>query len=339
MFIYLILSILLFLMIFDNLQYTPSTTPMDKCAIVGLIRRDPPFESVIERNRLIKKYIEKYHSESYSAPIDLLIFHEGDITKEEQDHIVKSGGIECQFVDISDIIPDWSGQCCLKCGEYDDGPWNMGYCNMCRFYFCELAKICKDRGYEYFMRLDDDSMLNSSKYDVFRYLKDHEADYGYCDGDAPEYHQPTLATLPSFVKKYVSENPNDTNSLVNIDENDTRQYYNNFCVIRTDWWMQPKVQKFVEEVKESDGLYRYRWGDAPLQRFTLEIFDAKCLKVKGLNYHHGSHSRTIETFQIENHNESKSKIKPEHCGDFSNQKNKENFNFYIFTYPFKYKLN
>ena len=81
--------------------------------------------------------------------------------------------------------------------------------------------------------------------------------------------------------------------MVNIDENDTRQYYNNFCVIKrlVD---ATESAKFVEEV--SDGLYRIG-GDAP-PTFTLEIFDAKCLKVKGLEYHHGSHSRTIETFQM-----------------------------------------
>lgn len=48
--------------------------------------------------------------------------------------------------------------------------------------------------------------------------------------------------------------------------------YNNFEIVRLEWFLQPSVQDFTAAVCASGGIYDYRWGDAPLRYLTLALF-------------------------------------------------------------------
>jgi hypothetical protein len=49
-------------------------------------------------------------------------------------------------------------------------------------------------------------------------------------------------------------------------------FYNNMEIMDIRFWMRPDVQHFVHFVDTSWGIYRHRWGDAPLRYIALAIF-------------------------------------------------------------------
>ena len=53
-----------------------------------------------------------------------------------------------------------------------------------------------------------------------------------------------------------------------------RIYFSNFFISRIDWWRAPDVQRFLNAVNASGGIYRFRWGDAPIQTAALRLHAA-----------------------------------------------------------------
>jgi hypothetical protein len=51
-----------------------------------------------------------------------------------------------------------------------------------------------------------------------------------------------------------------------------RTYYNNFEVCDLDYFTQPDIQQMTDWVVDTYGIYRHRWGDAPLRYMTLGLF-------------------------------------------------------------------
>ena len=51
-----------------------------------------------------------------------------------------------------------------------------------------------------------------------------------------------------------------------------RTFYNNFEITDMDFFLRPEVLKFTKHVCDSLGIYKYRWGDAPLRYLTLALF-------------------------------------------------------------------
>lgn len=49
-------------------------------------------------------------------------------------------------------------------------------------------------------------------------------------------------------------------------------YYNNFEVVLLSYFLTPTIRHWSNAVLRSGGIYRYRWGDAPLRYITLAIF-------------------------------------------------------------------
>eukprot|EP00966_Prymnesium_polylepis_P060716 1408741-Prymnesium_polylepis.1 len=70
----------------------------------------------------------------------------------------------------------------------------------------------------------------------------------------------------------------------------TRIYFTNFFVARVAWWHRPEVQGFLDAVNESGGVYRHRWGDAPVQTAALRLFarSASALRRLRVDYVHMS---------------------------------------------------
>eukprot|EP00966_Prymnesium_polylepis_P160750 3715261-Prymnesium_polylepis.1 len=48
-------------------------------------------------------------------------------------------------------------------------------------------------------------------------------------------------------------------------------YFTNFFVSRISWWFQANVLQFLSDVNASGGIYRHRWGDAPIQTAALRL--------------------------------------------------------------------
>lgn len=53
---------------------------------------------------------------------------------------------------------------------------------------------------------------------------------------------------------------------------ETPNYWNNFEIVDISFTQRREVLKFVQAIDDSQGIYVYRWGDAPLRYITLALF-------------------------------------------------------------------
>ena len=210
--------------------------------------------------------------------IDIKIFIDQDQSLEHQQLFDSN----VEFVDIrKNLTPD------LRKLSHSDAVISdkrtIGYKGMCLFNFSEYINYLE--GYDYAIRLDGDSIIHSDLYldDFISTGKVH----GYVR-DKLDGHKETQETLPGVIKKYIRENEIE----ILCDENDINMehYYSNFGIIKLDFWKSDPVVKFMNFIKQEDGICKYRWGDHVLQANILKMFCPPGSIVKfDFKYEHGSH--------------------------------------------------
>jgi alpha 1,2-mannosyltransferase len=164
----------------------------------------------------------------------------------------------------------------------------MGYKHMCRFNALQIWSFVSK--YDYVMRLDDDSFIESDiNYDIFEFMRDRNLDYGYIHTEH-DYHEQTIATLPQFTRSYIQTYNVDVNC--SLEEIDALYFYTNFFITRVSFWHQLEVKNFLRFIDESLGIYQYRWGDHVIQAHALKMFSTpqKLYQFQDFRYSHASHS-------------------------------------------------
>lgn len=245
-------------------------------AIIGLVKG---YQLYPRYRRLLKRNLLLHENFNHKYDYDVILFHEGDISPRHQQRL-KSITPNLQFTNIGD-----------RFGPPDDvnvqNEENMGYKNMCRFYSIQLWDLVDD--YDYVMRLDDDSYIESEvPLDLFEYMDRNEFTYGHVRRKE-DTHQETQQTLPDFVKEYALDN--------NIDpewgfENLTSEnFYNNLFVTETKFWQRKSVQKYLDHIDQSGKIYEHRWGDSTIMALAVKLFcdPDKVKMLDSFSYCHGSH--------------------------------------------------
>jgi hypothetical protein len=251
---------------------------MMKAAIIGLVRgydKIEHYRKLIRRNRLMHRNFNR----RFGYPV--ILFHEGNIHSDHQQILSKMTPHLC-FVDISDqafvepprLLSSWRNQ--------------IGYKHMCRFYTLQIYDYIKE--YDYVLRLDDDSYIQSPiHFDLFKFMRNNSLDYGYIHSEM-DSHEETVATLPKFTRQYIREH----RSVVphcSLSDINALYYYTNFTITRVSFWFQPEVQDYLRAVDQSLGIYQYRWGDHIIQTHALKMFSQpeRLHHFQDFKYMHGSH--------------------------------------------------
>lgn len=108
---------------------------------------------------------------------DVLIFHEGDFDISCQQEIIK-GRQQIQFHRVHFDIPSFLDP--AEIPEKWDGIYGIGQRHMARFFCYSVFNILWDLGYDWFMRLDDDSFIHSKiNYNLFEFMASNNFAYGY----------------------------------------------------------------------------------------------------------------------------------------------------------------
>ena len=235
---------------------------MNNCAIVCLTRGYPTkdkYQTLIDRNCAIRKHMNQ------DKRYPLIIFHEGNISEEHQEHInYYSEGQSIQFVDISYI-------------------WRGGYEAMCEFHIYHIWHLCHQ--YNYILRIDEDCMVTRCETDPFEQVK---SNVFLRSVNWAESHTETNATLPAKIQELTGVDPKEF-YIHNFP-------YTNLCIGKVDFFLSPPMVGLLYALSQSPLQRENRWGDLPVLGSLLNIYAKdRTAFIKGLTYNHDSHHVTIDT--------------------------------------------
>jgi hypothetical protein len=158
----------------------------------------------------------------------------------------------------------------------------IGYRHMIMFHSTWIHRYLFNpaHGYsdvEFILRLDDDSSFSSPiGYDIFKMMEKNNLSYGFVTSvqDDPD----CVRGLWNFTWDFL-RNASNSLSKYRISEANLDYFrdhwpegsviYNNFELSSAKIWKTPLWNDFMSAVNENGGVYRDRWGDAPLHTIYL----------------------------------------------------------------------
>lgn len=267
-------------------------------------------QNTIQRKVYLKTslyFLFRNFNSKYNYPV--IILHEGDFDALSQNEIVLSIRknhrhlVIFKEIDKSDFeLPENIDKELLE-KTINTRPvpyWrNMRYRLMCNFWMNHFIKYTE--GYDYVMRLDDDSIIEEPiNTDLFSIMKDKDLAYlsnivhvdcGICnfgmknmfENILPEkleklngglFLKSKLSTSLSAYSKF-----KDLQTLLNkpcigdVDMDMPIMYYNNFFVTSTLFWKRDDVKNVIDKINANGGIFYYRYGDAPLQTIIVTLLE------------------------------------------------------------------
>jgi hypothetical protein len=240
------------------------------------------YDQLIKRNRSIYETINRHRRHQYP----LIVWHEGNITLEHQRYILaREANADVRFIEVSAVFRLPRG---IRESELKED-WPVGYRLMCRFHIFYVWRYSSQ--FRYVMRLDEDCILISARFDPIESVAKAGLDFAAA-AFVQEAHELTNRTFAPFVRKYA-----DSNYLRKRRVNFYNQSfpYTNLYVTRTAFWLQPQLQHFLYAIMCQRDSLRFRWGDLPVLGVALNMFatPSKIARVPNITYRHGSNNLII----------------------------------------------
>ena len=245
-----------------------------KFAIGGLVRGykdNESYDTLISRNKAIKNVIIKkleFHT-------DMILFHEGNITENQQKYIVNKSNTPIKFIDVSnDFFYDKN----LESRSVDIDRFDSGYRLMCRFNASGIWKYLGE--YNYFVRIDEDVIIKKADIELLNNYKNLSNSF-FTVALSKETHEPTNETLPNYLKSLLD--------LKNIKFYNHKFPYTNLYITDVSIFHREEIINSLRAIGDNTDQFIYRWGDLPVLGSILNIFDIEIKKLKKTQYFHESH--------------------------------------------------
>lgn len=211
--------------------------------------------------------LDRYFNNKYQYPI--VMFHENETTFDSDRRLILAKTKSKIFFQtvrfrVPDFLPPNPRQRIMFCPMK-----TIGYKHMIRFQAKGIYEQPIIRGFDYVMRLDDDSLiLRPIEYDVFEYMRLHRIQYGYyySHKDSPM----CVYGLWFIARAYIK--------MVNVRPTFFYKwpkfhiFYNNFEISKLSFWLSDDYQKYIEYIDRLGGIYYNRWGDAPIKTIAVSLF-------------------------------------------------------------------
>lgn len=267
-----------------------------KNAIVALTRgyqNIDGYQNLILRNKSIYENIVSKTSEKY----DIILFHEGNITKEHQTFISSnSKGLNLMFIDIKKVYPktafdDKKNKInMLLCPPTPQSmAFPLGYKHMCHFWSMDFLDYLSN--YKYIIRIDEDCIVTKFDPSTIKRMTENEIYFSspMFQGQDEDY---VIVGLKNLWESFISINGISPHK--SFEE--IKCPYTNFMIVDVQYFLDNDVVcMFLDEVDDSHGIYSNRWGDLPVWGVILStLIDPQNYEEnKDISYYHGSHRTTI----------------------------------------------
>lgn len=227
---------------------------------------------------------------------DMIIFHEGNITGEQQEHISRHSRAQLIFRDIKQYATK---------GAFDDSKnvYNMelcppnevserfpiGYKHMCHFWSIDLFDYLSE--YQYVIRIDEDCFVDRIDASLFEALIQQELKFAV-PFVCPVLDDPNVIVgLEQLLDKFAKDN----NLGLPVTYAEIKAPNTNFMILDLDFFKRHEiVQKFLLEIEKSHGIYSNRWGDAPIWGIILlALGGVDFYELRDVGYYHASHDHYV----------------------------------------------
>ena len=242
------------------------------------------YTDIADYNKLIKRNTHISRNLNDKS-MDILIFHEGNITQQHQ-LFIRNGTPELnlKFIDISNIGFQAEKQN-IRVEEAHGFPIN--YRHMCSFWFVDFHNAVKD--YDKMLRIDEDCFLESSIDDIFEKL-DH---YLFICGRTIDDDDSVTIGLNAFSLDFVEKHKSEFVFKKTETKYPSGGPYTNVMGVSLERIRNIDiVKKYIDETDRNEMIYKRRWGDLPLWGEVIHyICGDDSLKVDStIKYYHESHS-------------------------------------------------
>ena len=234
------------------------------------------YDTLIKRNKHIAKNLN-------DKTIDNLIFHEGNISEEQQIYIKeKTPDLKIQFVDISSIafLPEKKDIVIEKVHSV-----GLSYRHMCSFWFVNFFDAVTN--YDKLLRIDEDCFIDSNIDAIFSLL---DKSVFVCASFFKDHWWVTEG-MNDFSLDFVKRNRGSFTFKKTDNKSPEGPYTNVFGLSLQQIRDNIMFQNYKEEIDKSNMIYKRRWGDLPLWGEVIYyIFGDNAVNIdKNIRYLHGSH--------------------------------------------------
>lgn len=228
--------------------------------------------------------VARYLPPDFSADTKIIIMMDQDIPHETKRQIIKVSPYPVEFRSNITMIHSelesqfyWNGVAVEQQQEQQQQHEQLDYKRMCLFWFDTFFRLPFLP--DYVMRMDSDSCLTSPMIDnPFRVMRQQRLDYMWYS----TVREPRAVTedLRYFMRQHPGR-PRDINHRHDTDwlwaEMDDEHMEMRVFSTNIEWFhipafQRPDVVEWIDEVVQSGGIYRHRWGDAPLRTILATRF-------------------------------------------------------------------
>lgn len=245
------------------------------------------YTTLIERNQAIQRHL-------VDKTIPLLIFHEGNILEQQQQHIQRATPfLDLRFTNIRIHNRAFRTEKESEPHILQMGWVTMGYRHMCSFWFVDFWHFVQE--YDALIRIDEDCQVNCSLDDMFAQMQREEKDAPtILTGVYQDDDDVVCVGLNQFTLNFMDVVSEYRVPL--LPKHPSGGPYTNLMGIRLDKIRaNPTVLKYIQAVDDSSHIYHHRWGDLPLWgEVVTYILGEPAMKVDPtIQYYHGSHYRHV----------------------------------------------